>query len=108
MIFTLLITILVEGGVVLVYATLRKTPAGTLLRASLMVNVLTQIMLWIALRIFFQHYLITLIVAEFLIWFVESVLMYYFARGQLSPANAIVLSLCMNGASFGVGWFLPV
>ena len=108
MIFTLLITILVEGCVVLVYAALRKRPAGILLRASLIVNVLTQVSLWAALRIFYQHYLITLIVVEIIIWLVESVLMYFLARGQLSPVNAIVLSLCMNAASLGVGWLLPV
>jgi len=107
-IFTLLITILIEGCVVLVYSALRKRPAGDLLRASLLVNMLTQLMLWVALKIFFQHYLLTLIVMEVVIWLIEGILIYGLSKGQLSLSNAVFLSLCMNLLSFGIGWFLPV
>lgn len=92
----------------LLYAALQKRPAGILLRASLVANALTQFMLWVALTIFFRHYLITLMVTEIIIWLVESALMYFLAKGQLNPVHAIVLSFFMNGASFVVGWFLPV
>ncbi|MFT3891653.1 MAG: hypothetical protein QM730_08485 [Anaerolineales bacterium] len=101
-------TILVEGCVVLVYSALQKKPAGKLLLASFVVNVVTQSMLWLALKIFFQQYLVTLFVAEVLIWLVEGVLLYYLTGKQLTPHAALILSLCMNAVSFGVGWFLPV
>jgi hypothetical protein len=107
-IFTLLITILVEGCVVLVYCAWQKRPARRLLLASLVVNVLTQAMLWTALKIFFQQYILTLIVAEVLIWLVEGILLYFFTWKQLTMRAAILLSLWMNIVSFGIGWFLPV
>ena len=91
-----------------IYSILQKKPAGALLRASLIVNLLTQTLLWIALRIFFRDYLITLITAEVLIWLVEGALMYLLSGGQLMPFHALLLSLSMNLSSLGVGWFLPV
>jgi len=107
-IFTLLITILIEGCVVFIFCALQKRPAGRLLLASLMVNVLTQSMLWVALKIFFQHYLIALTVAEVLIWLVEGVLLRWLSGNHLNLRQTLTLSLCMNAASFGIGWFLPV
>ena len=108
MIYTLLITLLIEGVVVLVYSAIRKRPAGDLLRVSVIINVFTQIILWIALEIFFRYYLTTLIAAEILIWLVESFLIHRLSKERLSLSNAVFLSLCMNLASFGIGWFLPV
>ncbi|HLA05885.1 MAG TPA: hypothetical protein VJ022_00460 [Anaerolineales bacterium] len=108
MILTLLVTILIEGTVVLAYSALRKRPAGPLLFASFIVNVFTQGALWVALQIFFRQYLTALFVAEILIWLIESLLLYHLSRNQLRPVHALILSLCMNLASFGIGWFLPV
>ena len=108
MIYTLLITLLIEGMVVLVYSAIRRRPAGDLLQVSFIINIFTQITLWVALRIFFRYYLIALIVAEVLIWLVESVLIHRLSRESLSLSNAVFLSLYMNLASFGIGWFLPV
>jgi len=107
-IYTLLLTLLVEGAVVFVYCAVHKRPAGALLQASFIVNVFTQAILWLALRMFFRHYLIALITAEVLIWLVESAFMYKLPGNKLSLSHAAFLSLCMNLSSFGVGWFLPV
>jgi len=107
-IYTLLLTLLVEGAVVFVYCAVQKRPAGVLLQASFIVNMFTQSMLWIVLRFFFRHYLIALITAEVLIWLVESAFMYKLPGNKLSLSHAAFLSLCMNLSSFGVGWFLPV
>jgi hypothetical protein len=105
---SLLITILVEGIVVYVYAALTKKPAGNLLLASFIVNVFTQSILWIALGIFFRYYLIALFTAEVLIWMAESLMMHRLSIGQLTMREAIFISLFMNFASFGVGWLLPI
>ena len=104
----MLATILVEGCVVFAYSTRHKKNAGKLLGASLLVNVLTQVALWAVLRIFFQQYLVALFVSEMLIWLVESFLLYHLVKEQLKLSDAFVLSLMMNAASFGIGWFLPV
>jgi len=107
-IYTLLITLLAEGVVVFIYSALRKRPASDLLQVSFIINIFTQIILWVVLRIFFRYYLITLVVAEILIWLAESALIYRLSRERLKFSSAVFLSLCMNLASFGIGWFLPV
>ena len=42
--------------------------------------------------------------AEALIWSLEGL----FLRLVLPTRRAVILSLLMNGASFGLGWFLPL
>jgi hypothetical protein len=59
------------------------------------------------LNLFFQHYLIVLLVSEFLIWVFESLALYVVPANQLRFREAIILSLSMNLASFALGWFLP-
>lgn len=108
MIHSLLFTILIEGMVVLGYSILAKRPAGLLLWASLVVNVFTQSLLWISLQLFFRYYLLTLFVAEILIWLIESFLLQRLSNGKLNLRDACILSFCMNASSFGIGWFLPI
>lgn len=108
MINTLLVTILVEGAVGLAYALWRKKPVAAILITSIFANLITQSLLWIGLNLFFPHYLITLLVAELLIWMIESLLLYFVPANQLRFSDALLLSLGMNLASFALGWFLPI
>ena len=108
MIFTLLVTLLIEGAVCLGYSIWRKKPPGPILVTSVIANLITQSLLWMALNIFFQHYLAALLLAELLIWLVESVLFFVFRWNQLTFRESLFLSLLMNLSSFGIGWFLPV
>ena len=108
MIITLLITLVIEGAVVLLYCTAHRRPAGPLLLAGFMINVFTQAILWLALRMFFRYYLIALIAAELSIWLVEGVFLHRLPGNGLTLRQAMTLSFWMNAASFGVGLFLPV
>ena len=108
MIVTLFITIIIEAIVVLGYSILRGKPLGPILFTSIIANLITQSLLWLVLNLFFQHYLITLLVAEILIWMIESVLLSCFPANQLRFAQAVLLSLGMNLASLISGWFLPM
>lgn len=108
MILTLPVTILLEGIVILVYGAIRRKPVGTLLLASLIINALTQILLWIVLEIFFAAYVTALLTTEVLIWLIESLFILRMTKGELDLKRAFALSFCMNAASFGVGWFLPI
>ena len=108
MIRTLLVTIIVEGAVALAYSILRKKPIGPVFITSVIANLITQSLLWIVLNLFFQHYLVTLFVAEILIWMIESVLLYSFRLNRLSVRESLVLSLMMNLSSFALGWLLPI
>lgn len=108
MIITLLITIVVETIVVIGYCTWRDKPRLPVVYTSIAANLVTQSLLWIALLIFFRHYLPTLLIAEGLIWILESLLLYFVPANQLYFWDALFLSLGMNLASFGVGWVLPL
>ena len=108
MIETLVVTILVEGVIGVAYALWQKKPSGPILITSVIANLITQSLLWMALNIFFQHYLAALLLAELLIWLVESVLFFVFHWNQLNFRESLFLSLLMNLSSFGIGWFLPV
>ena len=97
-----------EGVVVLAYCIGRRKPLLSLLVTSVVANVITQALLWIMLHVFFHYYLAALLISEIFIWLLESILIYFPNQDQLTLRNAILLSLCMNALSFGVGWLLPV
>ena len=108
MIPTLLITLVIESIVVLGYAVWQKKPIRHLLFTSICGNLITQSLLRVLLNLFFRNYLVTLLVAELLIWILESLLLYFLPWNQLRFKEAILLSLGMNVSSFVLGWFLPV
>lgn len=108
MIRTLSITIVVESMIVTGYCLWRKKPAGPVLLTSICGNLGTQSLLWIVLTLFFQRYLVTLLIAEVLIWAVEGFLLFFIPANHLRFNAAMLLSLIMNLSSFMLGWFLPV
>jgi hypothetical protein len=107
LIHTLPITIFVEGIVVLAYCIGRDKPIRPVLLTSICANIITQSLLWLVLNVFFQQYLITLLVAEILIWGVEGIALHFIRANQLRWTEAWSLSFAMNLASFAIGWFLP-
>ncbi len=107
MIGSLLTTVFIEGVIVLAYAFWRRKPAGRILLTSVLANVVTQSMLWAALNFFFTRYLTVLLISEIFIWLIEGAFLRFFPGNQLGWKEAILLSLVMNLASFGLGWFLP-
>jgi hypothetical protein len=108
LIATLFITIITESLVVTGYSGWRRKPAFPILCTSVCINIFTQSILWLILNLFFRHYLVALLVAEVLIWGIESILLYAIPANQLQFKEAILLSLGMNLFSFMFGWFLPV
>ena len=108
MIVTLVITILIEGVIVAGYCSWRGKSLGPILFTSIWANLITQSFLWVVLRLFFQHYILTLLIAEIFIWLIESFLLYRFSANQLRLQEATLISLLMNLASFALGWFLPI
>ena len=108
MINTLLVTIIVEGAAGLGYSLWRKKPVTAILVTGIFANLITQSFLWVVLNLFFQRYLISLLLAEILIWMIESFLLYSVPVNRLRFSEALLLSLGMNLASFTPGWFLPI
>jgi hypothetical protein len=105
---TLAISILVESAVIASYAIWRKKPLYHLLFSSICANLFTQVILWVALNLFPQAYIITLFIAEICIWGIEALILYLYRYNRLTLRDAMLLSLAMNLASFSIGWFLPV
>jgi len=105
---TLLVTVIIESAVVIGYSVWAKKPAKPLLVTSIAGNLLTQFLLWVGLNLFFRNYLVTLLIAEILIWILETILLYAIRLNHLDLREASLLSLAMNGLSFTLGWFLPV
>jgi hypothetical protein len=105
---SLAVTILIEGIVVILFCTIKKKPVGSLLLASILVNLLTQSILWLWLGIFHPFYIPALLIAEFLIWLIESLLLQKLSSGRLDPRGAAMLSFWMNASSFSIGVFLPI
>jgi hypothetical protein len=85
----------------------RRKSLAPILFTSIWANLITQSFLWVVLSLFFQHYIITLFIAEIFIWMIESLLLYRFSANQLDLQEAVLISLLMNLASFALGWFLP-
>ncbi len=82
-----------------------------MMRIALMVsltNLLTQPLLWLAVTIFYRAYLPILLLSELGIWLVEAAFLRLAPTNRLAWDEAFALSLGMNLASFGIGWFLPV
>jgi len=104
---TLLVTLIVEGGVVVCYALWRKRPIWSLLLTSSLANILTQSLLWIILILYYNHYLVILAITEILVWGIESLFLYVVPRNQLTLSEAALLSLVMNLSSLAFGWLLP-
>jgi hypothetical protein len=108
LISTLLFTVVVETLVVISYCIWRKKPMRSILITSFTVNLFTQFSLWAALNLFFRHYLVTLWIAETLIWIGEGLALYFIPANRLRLKEALFLSFGMNLLSFTLGWFLPI
>jgi len=104
---TLSITVTVESIIVIGYCVWRRKTIRPILLAGICLNFVTQFVLWVVLNIFFQQYIIALLVAEILIWVIEGLALYWIKANQLQWSEALSLSLVMNLASFATGWFLP-
>jgi hypothetical protein len=108
LISALLITIAVEGTIASGYSLWRKKPVGFILLSCTLANLVTQAFLWIALNVFFWHYIVTLWIAEILIWLFECACLFGFRFNRLNFREALGLSFILNLASFTLGWYLPV
>jgi len=105
---TLSITLLIESVVCIGYSIWRRKPISSIFITGIFVNLITQTLLWIVLSLFYQHYLVALLVVEIFIWVTEGYLLWGVRFNQLKAGEAFFLSFIMNLASFGIGWFLPV
>lgn len=105
-----LVTIAVEGLIVTIYAAIRRRNAFAWLTYVLVVNMVTQAVLWplIGLQRSYTSYVTTMMVAEPLIWLAEAGLLYLLRGGRLAVKIALLVSLVLNAVSLGMGLLVPV
>jgi hypothetical protein len=105
-----LVTLVVEGLVVLAYAAATRQPVSRWLTQVLLVNMISQPALWLVLisRGPTLPYLPTLAAAEPLIWLLEAGLLYLLQGRRLAFLRVLLVSLALNGASLVVGLFIGV
>ncbi|MGB7537312.1 MAG: hypothetical protein WBM17_02120 [Anaerolineales bacterium] len=106
----LLATLAVELPIAAAYGQWRRHPAVLLLTIVLGMNVITRPLLSIAVAAlyhFTQSNLPWILVCELAVWFVEAAILAIALRKKARTREALLLSLVLNGASFGIGWLLP-
>jgi hypothetical protein len=103
----LIVTLVVEVIVALVYAFWRKRPRTKLLTIVLMINLITQPVLWIILHNFAGSSSWHLAIGEAIVWLVEGGILALALRKEAKFWEALALSLALNLASFGIGVLLP-
>lgn len=105
---TVLLTVFLEGVLIAGFARTTGRSPGWLVGTSIVMNLLTQAILWAVLFQFWWIYLPALAIAEISIWVIETVVLFSVRPNRLSLAQAACLSLFLNGTSLALGLFLPI
>ncbi|MBN1438838.1 MAG: hypothetical protein JW929_05440 [Anaerolineales bacterium] len=101
----------VEMPLAVGYTLWRKLPAALLLTVVWGMNTVTRPLLSfavVALHPWIGYSLSWLVLFELLIWIVEAAILAAAMRKQTPFWEALLLSLALNAASFGIGLLLPV
>jgi hypothetical protein len=103
LIITLVVELLLGTG----YVLWRKRPIPVVLTVILLLNLITQPLLWISISGFNGMYpLMALLFAEGIVWLVEAGGLYLSQRNSMKFTEALLVSLALNAASFMVGGLL--
>lgn len=105
----LLLTILLELGVMQAYTSLRKKPHLSGLTVVLLINLLSQPPLWYALHnLISGNTWLPMVLGEIMIWLFEAMTLYLTQRKHYTLREALWLSLLLNAVSLLVGLLLPL
>jgi hypothetical protein len=103
------ITMAIEVILGLIYSVIRNRSKLTTTTMIILANTITLLPLWSIIRnINGDFQIIFIIIAEILIWLVESVILYLTQRKTIRFREATLLSLILNGISTLIGFFLPL
>jgi len=104
----LLVTIVVELVIGVIYVLWRKRPWLRVLLTILLVNVLTQPVVWLVVKDMRLSMCVGTYALELAVILLEAWILYLVLRKKVKFTETLLLSLAMNLASFGVGLLLPV
>lgn len=104
----LVTTLAVELLLGALYVGWRKRPAVLVLTVILLLNLVTQPALWLTVSGFSGKYsILTVLFAELVVWLVEAGGLFLAQRKTIRFGEALLVSLALNAASFGIGLLLP-
>ena len=101
------VTLIVELFVGLVYVIWRKRPWFPVLLTILLMNLVTQPILWFVVKEMRLTVCAFTYVLELIVCLVEAWILYLVLRKSVNFSEILLLSFAMNLASFGVGLLLP-
>ncbi len=102
-------TLLVELILGVVYAIWRKLPKALFLTVLLLLNLITQPALWLTVSGFSGRYpIFAVLIAEMVVWLAEAAGISLALRKRIGFGEALLVSLVLNAASFGIGLLLPL
>ncbi len=103
-----LLTLGLETLVIFGFVHWRHKPLQSLVLSGVFINSLTQPLLWIGLMIFYTAYFWAVLIGEVSVFLVEAFILKRIPTNCLSWRESFLLSLAMNGLSFGIGLALPI
>ncbi len=104
----LVTTLVVELLLGALYVVWRKRPIVVVLTVILLLNLVTQPALWLTVSGFSGKYPVLLVpFAELVVWLVEAGGLFLAQRKTIKVGEALLVSLVLNAASFGIGLLLP-
>lgn len=106
----LLATIAIEVPMAVAYILWRKRPAVFLITIVWAMNTVTRPLLSFAVVAFYPlagYSLPWILFFEFVIWIIEAAILAFALRKEARFPEALLLSLVLNAASFGIGLLLP-
>jgi hypothetical protein len=104
----LMVTIIVELVIGLIYVLWRKRPWLPVLLTILLMNMLTQPVVWLVVKDMRLTMCAGTYVLELIVCLLEAWILYRVLRKSVKFSEILLLSLAMNLASFGIGLLLPL
>jgi hypothetical protein len=102
-------TLITELLLGVIYTFWRILPKMQTLTVILLLNLITQPALWLSVSGFSVHYPILIVLfAETVVWLMEGVGIFLALRKRIGIGEALLVSLVLNAASFGIGLLLPL
>ena len=104
----LAVTIVLELVVGGIYVLWRKRPWLRVLLTILLMNMLTQPVVWLVAKTMREAFCAGTWVLELVVCLLEAWILYLVLRKSVKFSETLLLSLAMNLASFGIGLLLPI
>ena len=106
---TFILTLTIEMTLTLAYWRYLKLPDKRLFYGVFLANVFTHpVLVFIQAVDIYPYSMSNLMIAESVIWVVETIIVYYTQKKGLSFKNILALAFILNAASFGIGLLLPI